>query len=92
MGQFEDHPVMPQTALVDVPLRRFVDQALEGTAKAFTQAQLEACARRYQQAFDMEPPENCDPSPEQLAALWHVMALVWPRTWTLQSSTRTGPA
>ena len=69
------HIIIPQTALVDIPLRRFVDQALEGSAKAFGRDQLDACAARYRAAFDMEPPEDCDPSPEQLAALWHIMSL-----------------
>ena len=72
---FDAHTVIPQTALIDIPLRRFIDQSLEGTAKAFTRGQLDACAARYRTAFDLDPPEDCDPSPEQLAALWHIMAL-----------------
>ena len=67
--------VIPQTALLDVPLRRFVDQALEGSAKAFTKDQLDQCAGRYMEAYDVDPPENCDPSPEQLAALSHVISV-----------------
>ena len=67
--------IIPRTALLDVPLRRFVDQSLHGEAKAFAQEQLDACATRYRMAFDLDPPEDSDPSPEQLAALWHVMAV-----------------
>merc|ERR1712051_460830 len=67
--------VIPQTALIEVPLRKLVDQALEGSAKPLTQSQLDLCAERYMVAYDVEPPENCDPSPEQLAGLAHIMGM-----------------
>ena len=70
--------ILPQTALLEVPLRKYVDQALEGMAKPLTQTQLDKCLDRYRDAFDMDPPESCDPSPEQLAALGHVMGLGLP--------------
>ena len=55
--------VIPQTALMDIPLRRYVDQALEGTAKAFNQDALDACAARYLVAYDVEPPRELRADP-----------------------------
>ena len=72
-GRVPDAPPVQPNPVLSIPLRKYVDQSLDGVTAPMAQADLTLARARFEQVNDGEPEPEVKPTAEQLAALQAVV-------------------